>query len=314
VKLSIITATYNRLSRLPALLQSVKGQDYHDFELLIVDDGSTDSTPVLFNSKLDERICYLRHDDNRGASAARRIGIKRAKGDFLLFLDSDDLLLSGALSAIADTISSTRFSYNEYRFLVVDARSGQPYNRRIPPDCSQVDYSSDLRGDFHGDYCRVVRRELFASDVIHKTGLDRGGEEIMWLRFSRKYGPAFFRSIRIVSVVKDSPDSLTKQLGSPTESGWSFMWEFERAILQEFGADMIAHARSAYTARLRKFAILSIVLSKYSSASGAARQIMRFGSLIEGSLIWTLSVMRARYLFRGYHKTKRWLVNAKPSS
>jgi glycosyltransferase involved in cell wall biosynthesis len=96
--ISAIIVTYNRASFLPEAIESILGQTYfqknpQDWELLIVDDGSTDQTPEIVQKYLaDPRIKYLR-TENRGVSAARNLGLARAEGDFLGFLDSDDLWL-----------------------------------------------------------------------------------------------------------------------------------------------------------------------------------------------------------------------------
>ena len=89
---SVIIPTYNRAHLVDRAIQSVLNQTYKDFELIIVDDGSTDNTEDIIKEfqKKDERIKYIRHEENRGGSAARNTGIKAAKGEYIAFLDSDD--------------------------------------------------------------------------------------------------------------------------------------------------------------------------------------------------------------------------------
>jgi len=92
--ISIITPTYNRASFLPAMVQSVQAQTFQEWELWIVDDGSTDRTRELVESFAlkDSRIHYL-HKINGGQGSARNLGITRSGGAFIAFLDSDDLWL-----------------------------------------------------------------------------------------------------------------------------------------------------------------------------------------------------------------------------
>lgn len=88
---SAIIPTYNRSDSVGRAIQSVLDQTYQDFELIIVDDGSTDSTEEVIKSFDDERIVYLSHDENKGKpAAARNTGIKEARGEYIAFLDSDD--------------------------------------------------------------------------------------------------------------------------------------------------------------------------------------------------------------------------------
>ena len=93
---SIIIPTFNRAHIIAETLKSVVVQTYTDWECIIVDDGSTDNTKVVLNEYLsnDLRFKFLSRPENRlkGPSACRNIGIENAKGEYIIFLDSDDLL------------------------------------------------------------------------------------------------------------------------------------------------------------------------------------------------------------------------------
>jgi glycosyltransferase involved in cell wall biosynthesis len=96
---SIIIPTYNRAHLVGRAIQSILDQTYKDFELIIVDDGSTDNTENIIREfqKKDKRIKYICHKKNRGGSAARNTGVKNSSGYFLSFLDSDDQWLANKL-------------------------------------------------------------------------------------------------------------------------------------------------------------------------------------------------------------------------
>lgn len=85
-------------------IESCIAQSFGDFEIVVVDDGSTDNTEETLNKYTDDRIVYIKQA-NAGASAARNTGAEHAKGKYLAFLDSDDEFLPGKLSAFNDTIS-----------------------------------------------------------------------------------------------------------------------------------------------------------------------------------------------------------------
>lgn len=87
---SIVLPTYNRSSRLGRSIRSVLSQTFMNFELIVVDDGSTDDSQRIVESFNDQRIVLLKHEVNMGGSAARNTGIKAATGVFVAFQDSDD--------------------------------------------------------------------------------------------------------------------------------------------------------------------------------------------------------------------------------
>ncbi|TXI84648.1 MAG: glycosyltransferase, partial [Cupriavidus sp.] len=96
-KVSVIIPTFNRAHVLGRAIDSVLGQTYADLELIVVDDGSSDGTAGLMKSFGDPRLRYVQQAKNQGVSAARNRGIAEARGEWLAFLDSDDLWLAQKL-------------------------------------------------------------------------------------------------------------------------------------------------------------------------------------------------------------------------
>lgn len=90
VLVSVIMPTYNRAAIIARAIKSVLDQTYSNLELIVVDDASTDNTAQVVSSIADPRVKYLRLPENSGVSAARNAGIKKARGAFIAFLDSDD--------------------------------------------------------------------------------------------------------------------------------------------------------------------------------------------------------------------------------
>ena len=87
---SVVVPTYERAEELPDTIDSVLAQTHEELELLVVDDASTDHTAEVVRSYDDPRVEYIRHEENRGGSAARNTGIEAAEGEYVAFLDSDD--------------------------------------------------------------------------------------------------------------------------------------------------------------------------------------------------------------------------------
>lgn len=88
--ISVVLPTYNRAAELKRAVDSVLVQTYSHFELIIVDDGSTDETIELIRKIKDERVSFIKHLINKGAAASRNTGIKVSNGEYIAFLDSDD--------------------------------------------------------------------------------------------------------------------------------------------------------------------------------------------------------------------------------
>ncbi|WP_289020803.1 glycosyltransferase family A protein [Desulfobacter postgatei] len=93
VSISVIVPTYNHARYIGRTLTSILDQTYTDFEIIIIDDGSTDNTKAVVENFKDYRIRYF-YQENRGACAARNHGISKARGKYLLFEDADDFLES----------------------------------------------------------------------------------------------------------------------------------------------------------------------------------------------------------------------------
>jgi len=112
---SVIIPTYNRAHIVPQAIQSVLNQSYQEFEIIVVDDASTDNTGEVIKSFRDSRIRYIRQNMNHGAPTARNLGAKVARGEYLAFLDSDDVwyteLLRNQLNALSGLSPDVGFVY-----------------------------------------------------------------------------------------------------------------------------------------------------------------------------------------------------------
>jgi len=91
-RVSVIIPTYNHAHFLPDAVQSVFDQTFQDFEIIVVDDGSTDNTCNVIQAYIDNRFKYI-HQENQGLAASRNTGLRAAQGEFVVFLDADDILL-----------------------------------------------------------------------------------------------------------------------------------------------------------------------------------------------------------------------------
>src|ERR1041385_3598936 len=96
--ISIIIPCYNAANYIGETLNSILQQDQENFEVIVIDDGSTDESKQRIESFNDKRIIY-KYQNNQGVSAARNKGMNFAKGAYIVFFDADDMMTSNFLSA-----------------------------------------------------------------------------------------------------------------------------------------------------------------------------------------------------------------------
>lgn len=122
---SVIIPVYNTEAYLADCLQSAQSQTLRNIELLCIDDGSTDRSAEILRqfAAADERI-RLFGQENRGISCARNLGIRQARGKYLCFLDSDDLLRPEALQHMADAVLPQGLDLLVYEFVLLQEPGG----------------------------------------------------------------------------------------------------------------------------------------------------------------------------------------------
>lgn len=129
--ISVILPVYRVEKYIDACIRSVLAQNYRDFEVIIVDDGSPDNSPQIAEEllKKDGKVSYqIIHTENRGVSAARNTGIAAAKGDYLIMVDSDDVLSPTFLSEFAGMLErSPGLDIYSCGFSVVDENNWKDF-------------------------------------------------------------------------------------------------------------------------------------------------------------------------------------------
>jgi GalNAc5-diNAcBac-PP-undecaprenol beta-1,3-glucosyltransferase len=156
---SIVIPTYNRAHLIVPTIQSVLDQDFPDFEILIIDDGSTDDTEEVIETVFGhhEKIYYIRKK-NEERSIARNTGFQLAKGEYVIFFDSDDLLLPYYLTTLYEAIEKypdCNFFATKYQI----ATNGEVSMNEIK-DLAEgfYDYRLLLRGSIFGTMVCVKRQ------------------------------------------------------------------------------------------------------------------------------------------------------------
>lgn len=156
---TVITPCYNASLYIKDTIDSVINQTYKDWELIIVDDCSTDNSEGIIKSYTDHRIRYIKTDSPSGSPAVpRNIGVQRAKGEYIAFLDSDDIWLPNKLESQLKFINNHNvdFVYSYYkRFVSKDAPGG------IIKSPNTANYNSIKKRDYIPMLTILIKKELF---------------------------------------------------------------------------------------------------------------------------------------------------------
>ncbi len=129
-RVSVIVPAYNASGSIAATLRSVLAQSYDDWEIVVVDDASTDDTAAVARG-VSPRITVVSAATNRGPAAARNLAIERAGGELLAFLDADDLWLGGYLASQVDVYDSARRQGTDVGVVACDACLEDAGGRRL---------------------------------------------------------------------------------------------------------------------------------------------------------------------------------------
>lgn len=142
IEISVIIPTFNRGKLIANSIKSALNQTIKNLEIIIVDDGSTDNTKEVIDKFQDRRIKYIKLDKNQGASNARNIGIKAAKGKYISFQDSDDIFYPNKLEIQLNNIINKK---SDLDFCKINLLYNSTYNYLVPSTIREKRFES---GDF----------------------------------------------------------------------------------------------------------------------------------------------------------------------
>lgn len=173
---SIIMPAHNAEKYIRQSIQSVINQSYQNWELIITDDASTDRTIEVIESFKEDRIKILKLTQNAGAAVARNASIERAKGDFMAFLDSDDLWHKDKLAKQIAFMQENEISFSSTEYGNIDEK-GQLVN--ITKNHDQLDYDGILK------YCPGNSTVIYNTNQLGKfyiPNIRKRNDFVMWLQ------------------------------------------------------------------------------------------------------------------------------------
>ena len=196
---SVIVPLYNKERYITRAIDSILGQSIEDFELIVVDDGSTDKGVKIVNQYTDSRIILI-EQENAGPGAARNKGIENARGKYIAFLDADDIWLDDYLKTISDLIKKHPNAGAYSTSFKIKKENGTFAKHIIKPLSSNIEWEGIIPNYFQhllmknspfwtGTIC--VKKEVFARIGDFQIELKRGQDIDMWIRIFLNYDIAF---------------------------------------------------------------------------------------------------------------------------
>lgn len=211
--ISIITPTYNRDYCIQRAINSVKNlliPDNFDYEHIIIDDGSTDNTKKIIENKKYKKLKYLKLDKNQGVNAARKHGINKAKGEYVLFFDSDDELVKKALIIIQQALLKTQNKFKLYKFQTRNHNTKENMTY-IKYPYKNVSYKDRLEGKIlSGEFMPLIHKSVFKKIQIDEKNFCF--ESFFWNKISKEFNSevGINKTIRIYH--DENEDRVSKKL------------------------------------------------------------------------------------------------------
>lgn len=221
-KISVIIPCYNVAEYLERCVESVINQTYHELEIILIDDGSTDMTGELCDklSKIDSRIRVL-HKENGGLSDARNAGINVAEGDFYSFVDGDDYLETDAYETMITEMKNADVSLVSAGIIVEDVEGNEHFNVSdeyvlLNREEALLNLLGPVRTIGQSSCNKLFRKHLFQG-LRYKKGVINEDMELL---------PKILGRCNLVALLNKSIYHYIRRRGSITESEFS-MWKYQ---------------------------------------------------------------------------------------
>jgi glycosyltransferase involved in cell wall biosynthesis len=276
--LSIIIPVFNRERLIGRTLRSCLSQRFEDFEVIVIDDASTDGSAELVEAIRDSRLRLIREPVNRGCCPSRNRGIAEARGKWILCLDSDDEIVPHGFETIHDRCMETPDDIGGIRFMCrMDDGTISPIPALADEDWGYADFLRWLeRAAFQRpETFLCARRETF--ETVRYSG-DRSLELAYHLNFSARY-----RTRTVPDVVRlyhqDASNSISRSSASAILSRAPDELRSVEGILRTHGEGLQSWAPNLYANLLKGCATLSFLSGERAKGLHYARRCLRAGPL-----------------------------------
>ena len=179
---SVIMPSYNTAAYIEESIKSVLDQTYENWELIVVDDCSTDNTDEVVSSIKDSRIRYIKNETNRGAAFSRNRALREANGRWIAFLDSDDLWTSDKLEKQVSFMTENGYHFSYTNYIEIDDKS--------EPNGTFVSGPKKISKNGMYNYCwpgcLTVMYDAKIVGLIQIEDIKKNNDYAMWLKVCKK--------------------------------------------------------------------------------------------------------------------------------
>lgn len=234
-KVSVIIPTYNRADKIKASIQSVLDQTYDDYELIVVDDASSDDTESVVRSFSDDRIRYHRLAENGGAAKARNKGVDLSETDYIAFHDSDDKWLPDKLKKQMDYFDNNpdvSMVYGKIRFIAGNESFVLP-DKDTKGDLEGFIFPWLLARNTIGTPAMLIRKSCFDNAGGFDASLRCLEDWEFVLRFSRMYKIGYIDEVLVDSF--DSAGSVSWNMGGAFYDARCKMIAMHKESMMKYG-------------------------------------------------------------------------------
>lgn len=228
MKCSVIIPTFNSAQYIVETLTSLLQQNDADYEIILVDDGSTDDTKDVLAPYLSDRVRYIYQDNSGGPAKPRNVGIANASGEFIFFFDSDDIALPGKMKASVELLDRypdagmlfTNFNLANEAGVITEQRYLDKYHTLNNLLTNRIDehgfllsaadcFAGLIKANFVGTPGVVIRKSVFEKVGLFDQTMKNLDDRDMWMRVAKEY-PVIYLDTPYFNY-RNNPSSISKK-------------------------------------------------------------------------------------------------------
>jgi len=246
---SIIVPVYNSEEYLAETVESVRQQTYPHWELLLVDDCSTDASPEIANRYVaqDSRIRYIRLTENSGAAVARNTGLEASRGRYIAYLDADDLWFPQKLERQLAFMEENHFCFSCCDYEKIEQDGSSLYKKvRMP---ASMNYRQLLQNTIIQTVGVIADTKFMDPSLLVMPNVRRGQDYATWLQILRS-GITFHGQNEVLAAYRRVPTSLSANKFRAMQRTWNIYRNVEKLPLPYAVWCQICHAWHASMKRI----------------------------------------------------------------